>query len=231
MAQLRSYPVGLLGVDGKMSSTEAAYNNKAANPLPLKQEHEREYFSNFAKYRTPPLLHPVRKIVFTLRTRDQGTGGEAGTRGTYRAAWSWFEVGLEKFDSTQTCAYTPTHHPHGLDSNDISEIGDPNCVNDTPAGGSNAALPRLPVCALRPIQPNIVNVHDSTHPEEYEYEYPVQPDQGWSCNATKLLSDNTQHMKSLGPTQTTSSPTQRLVMSWRRRVEVGRRVTGSSCGA
>lgn len=44
------------------------------------------------------LEHPVRKLVFSIRSRDQGWGGEPGHRGTFHGSWTWFEAGLERID-------------------------------------------------------------------------------------------------------------------------------------
>ena len=37
-----------------------------------------------------------RKIVFTIRSHDQGWGGSAADKGTYRGSFTWFDVGLER---------------------------------------------------------------------------------------------------------------------------------------
>lgn len=56
-----------------------------------------EHFKSLLK--APPALeHPVRKIVFKIKARDQGWGGTNGDRNTYRGSWTWFEAGLERFD-------------------------------------------------------------------------------------------------------------------------------------
>ncbi|KAK2048784.1 hypothetical protein LZ31DRAFT_515589 [Colletotrichum somersetense] len=65
-------------------------------------EAPREYFVGSME-RPPMLTHPVRKIVFKIRSRDQGWGGGFADRGTYRGSWSWFEAGLEKFDKDRKC--------------------------------------------------------------------------------------------------------------------------------
>ncbi|RDL41635.1 uncharacterized protein BP5553_01614 [Venustampulla echinocandica] len=39
---------------------------------------------------------PCRKIVFTIRSRDQGWGGSSADRGSYRGSFTWFDVGLER---------------------------------------------------------------------------------------------------------------------------------------
>jgi hypothetical protein len=37
-----------------------------------------------------------RKIVFTIRSHDQGWGGSAADKGTYRGSFTWFDVGKER---------------------------------------------------------------------------------------------------------------------------------------
>ncbi|GKT42540.1 uncharacterized protein ColSpa_02721 [Colletotrichum spaethianum] len=65
-------------------------------------EAPREYFAG-SMNQPPTLTHPVRKIVFKIRSKDQGWGGGVGDRGSYRGSWSWFEAGLEKFDKDRKC--------------------------------------------------------------------------------------------------------------------------------
>lgn len=40
--------------------------------------------------------YPCRKIVFTLKSHDQGWGGQREQRGTYKGSYTWFEVGQER---------------------------------------------------------------------------------------------------------------------------------------
>ena len=45
----------------------------------------------------PTLKHPARKIVFTIRSHDQGWSGEPrDTRGTYRNSYTWFDAQIDK---------------------------------------------------------------------------------------------------------------------------------------
>lgn len=99
--------MGLTGIDGQDSlSEELAYDTRSAKPLPRKTDCDASYFSKLAKYPTPRLLNPVRKIVFRIKSRDQGWGGEVDKKGTYKGSWTWFEAGLERFDSEATCRST-----------------------------------------------------------------------------------------------------------------------------
>jgi hypothetical protein len=101
---LRSYPVGLTGLQGRQALAEIlAYDMTEAKPQKLEKEHEKPYFVGLANYPTPKLQYPVRKVVFTIRSHDQGWCSEPENRKTYNGSWTWFEAGLEKFDAEQTC--------------------------------------------------------------------------------------------------------------------------------
>jgi hypothetical protein len=105
--------VGLTGIEGKKALAEVlAYDLNEAKPQPLEKEHDASYFVNLADYPTPKLIRPVRKVVFTIRSKDQGWGGDPGSRHTYDGAWSWFEAGLERFDAEQICKLL-TNNPPG----------------------------------------------------------------------------------------------------------------------
>lgn len=100
--------MGLTSLKEKDNLTETlAYDMNEAKPLPYREEndHDPKLFKKLAQYPTPKLVHPVRKIVFTIKSKDQGwVGGQAiKHKGTYKASWSWFEAGLERFDSKQEC--------------------------------------------------------------------------------------------------------------------------------
>ncbi|EFQ32762.1 uncharacterized protein GLRG_07906 [Colletotrichum graminicola M1.001] len=73
-----------------------------SSPTEMTSEAPREYFTGSME-RPPMLTNPVRKIVFKIRSRDQGWGGAVADKGTYRGSWSWFEAGLEKFDKDRKC--------------------------------------------------------------------------------------------------------------------------------
>ena len=45
----------------------------------------------------PRLLRPARKVVFTIRSHDQGWSGEPReTRGTYKSSYTWFDAQIDK---------------------------------------------------------------------------------------------------------------------------------------
>ncbi len=62
------------------------------------------------------LEHPCRKIVFTITSHDQGWGGDnPEDRRTYNNSWTWFEVGLERFDA-QHCKPLHSELNKGIES-------------------------------------------------------------------------------------------------------------------
>jgi hypothetical protein len=96
--------VGLTGLEGRQALAEIlAYDMTEAKPQKLEKEHEKSYFVGLANYPTPKLQYPVRKIVFSIRSKDQGWSSEPQNRRTFNGSWTWFEAGLEKFDAEQTC--------------------------------------------------------------------------------------------------------------------------------
>lgn len=42
--------------------------------------------------------HPCRKVVFTIKSHDQGWGGDRSHKGTYRGSFTWFQAGVERLE-------------------------------------------------------------------------------------------------------------------------------------
>ncbi|KAJ4263461.1 hypothetical protein NW762_006280 [Fusarium torreyae] len=161
---LRSFPVGLTGIQGKKALAEVlAYDLNEAKPRPLNKEHDPSYFAKLPDYPTPKLLHPVRKVVFSIRSKDQGWGGEPGNRHTYNGAWTWFEAGLEKFDADQEC--------------------DPACTYDVRFKSASSKASPLPVCGLRPLYPSVIPRGRSS--EKFEYSHPLSHQEKWTIVRNK----------------------------------------------
>ncbi|KOS16955.1 hypothetical protein ESCO_004925 [Escovopsis weberi] len=96
---LRSYPVGLVNLGGDEDAVpikEVSYISSRVTLRPLGRRHEAATFARLAKYPTPRLMSPVRKVVFSVRSKDQGWGGVDST------SWTWFDAGLEMFDADHT---------------------------------------------------------------------------------------------------------------------------------
>lgn len=98
-SQIRCRPLGFLEND--FPSPESA---GGADPItsPLRKAFDPDVFQDYIakRWNFPAVLaNPCRRIVFTIVSHDQGWGGDPYSRGTYRASWTWFEVGLERFDA------------------------------------------------------------------------------------------------------------------------------------
>jgi hypothetical protein len=77
------------------------------DPAPLTTERFIEHFKSQLKdCQGPRLVNPVRKIVFTIRSRDQGwTSRQDSHENTFEGSWTWFEAGLEKFEEEKQCKW------------------------------------------------------------------------------------------------------------------------------
>lgn len=96
--------MGLTHLDDRKDLAEVlAYDLNRLQPLPLEREHDAKFFKGLVSYPTPRLVHPVRKVVFTIKSHDQGWANRNVQRGSYKASWTWFEAGLERFDADATC--------------------------------------------------------------------------------------------------------------------------------
>ena len=60
--------------DEKDVAEEMAWHMNEAKPQPLGREHDAQFFEKLPHYPTPKLVSPVRKIVFSIRSADQGWG-------------------------------------------------------------------------------------------------------------------------------------------------------------
>lgn len=125
-----------------------------AKPLPYNEEndHDPNLFKRLAENPSPKLVHPVRKIVFTIKSKDQGwVGGQSiQHKTTYKSSWTWFEAGLERFDSKQHCECIA---PRTSSFARLMTAGDKNCVSDLRYNSSTAPAPDLPLCSLRSVIP------------------------------------------------------------------------------
>ncbi|KEY72872.1 hypothetical protein S7711_04448 [Stachybotrys chartarum IBT 7711] len=155
---IRSFPIGLVGIDDQNDLAEQlAYDTNEAKPLALSQEREPNFFAKLVDYPTPLLKQPVRKVVFTIKSKDQGWGGQREHRGTYDGSWTWFEAGLERFDAAQTC--------------------DKQCTYDVRYKSAHSEPPKLPVCSLRPLKPAIESdslARRYVHPLDGEQDVVIQ---------------------------------------------------------
>jgi len=107
----------------------------------------------------PRSQHPCRKIVFTIKSRDQGWGGDKNDHGTYRGSFTWFDVGLERLEAIDTSQHTPP--PHFSRQIDLGAQDD-----ETRAGA-------LVSCDIRTVFPQVAPVPGNE--SKYRIEHPFLP--------------------------------------------------------
>ncbi|CAI4211400.1 unnamed protein product [Parascedosporium putredinis] len=89
---LRTPPIGF-----RNPLTDRYSTDEKIPPGEIRNECELKHFEKYLGEAMPPLKNPVRKVVFTLKSRDQGWGG-GPSHGMYEGSYTWFEAGVEKFD-------------------------------------------------------------------------------------------------------------------------------------
>jgi len=70
-----------------------------------------DVLNGWKKASKPRSQRPVRKIIFTIRSHDQGWGGNNGDKGTFAGSCTWFEVGLERLAATRHGRYYLSRSP------------------------------------------------------------------------------------------------------------------------
>lgn len=66
-------------------------------PKPLFEEYSPDEIKDLIASPISMLAQPCRRIVFTIRSHDQGWGGTPADHATYNGSWTWFEAGLERW--------------------------------------------------------------------------------------------------------------------------------------
>lgn len=162
-AQLRTKPLGFI----KQTHNDMHhYTHTASDPLPLTEnaEYPLEQFQKWIGGPTGIVQRPCRKIVFTIKSHDQGWSNNARLdRGTYRGSYTWFEAGLERFDKTAT----PPKENNRKEAAGSSEPKLPN--------------PYLPVSSLRSIYPT---VNAERNPPEFHHDLLASPEHTIQHNKT-----------------------------------------------
>ncbi|KAK8008765.1 ankyrin repeat protein [Apiospora marii] len=136
---LRTEPMGL---SSWTPPNHDSWRSTQALPHKLGRELDSDCFREFVEEPPPVSNHPVRKLVFNIRSCDQGWGGNPGDQGTYRHSWTWFDAGLERFDAEAQC--------------------DENCPSYSTDGEAKEAKEgkgkgtRICSCAVRPVWPVVV---------------------------------------------------------------------------
>ncbi|KAH8201167.1 hypothetical protein TruAng_004635 [Truncatella angustata] len=124
---VRSEP---LGMTSWAPDQQEAWRLQAI-PQPLQHELPREILEQYVDKRLDAVLgSPCRKIVFKIQSTDQGWGGNHEDRGTYRGSWTWFDAGLERFEST-TESTSDSKHSLSIPVNALRPIW-PTITEDSP---------------------------------------------------------------------------------------------------
>ncbi|TLS21685.1 uncharacterized protein PpBr36_09627 [Pyricularia pennisetigena] len=161
---LRTPPVGFVRVP---HPDPERYTKEPVKVLRLSDEHPVEQFQKWIGSPVPPVQHPCRKVVFTIKSRDQGWGGDSRDHGTYHGSWTWFEAGLERIDASGDCG---DHCPDTTDQP----------AQDQQSGSSSSSRPEISICALRSIKPQVNSDGERTH-----FDFPLMPaDDKVQCNKT-----------------------------------------------
>ncbi|KAF7865286.1 hypothetical protein EAF04_006263 [Stromatinia cepivora] len=122
---LRSLPIGYLPSQRnkhdlpfqKRLKDETKFTKVEPKPWPTDREIPQDATEEVIKQWTEVSLRrgqfPCRKIVFRIRSRDQGWGGTHADKGTYRGSYTWFDVGLERTYATKEehCLQDPHFRP------------------------------------------------------------------------------------------------------------------------
>lgn len=112
----------------------------------------------------PRFENPCRKIVFTIKSRDQGWGSERRPHhGIYEHSWSWFDVGLERFEAVDIDKCT-LEKPvlEGFIEQFRLESGD-----------GRVKIPTSIACDFIPTHPAVIK--DPNSSSNYKYDHPSQP--------------------------------------------------------
>lgn len=79
------------------------YQTEGIAARPVEEEYDRKFFQQLIR-NTSIHSNPVRKIVFRIRSHDQGWTTDERT-GPFIDAKTWFEAGLERFDASHECKF------------------------------------------------------------------------------------------------------------------------------
>lgn len=114
-SQLRSYPLGLVDAGVRQNANDQPYTTTLPTPRPLGKALDASFFAKSAKYPVPRLAHPARKVVFRIRSQDQGyVSNPEDAKEPYSKSWTWFDVGLERFDADGASEHFPQPPPSGV---------------------------------------------------------------------------------------------------------------------
>ncbi|CCU82869.1 unnamed protein product [Blumeria hordei] len=188
---LRSYPLGYIpkvNEPSNVSFESKEYPNISPRPgvtpdkTPSTLELTRKTISQWTDESQTRGEFPCRRIVFTIKSHDQGWGGSFGHRGTYQGSFTWFEVGKEKMICVKDKILKGNVIDIGgdlINLQDLPQILLPDSVLEVP----ERLEPVRPVCTTQTLSPaiNSLTVESSHLGEaprtEQRFFHPLLPDQ------------------------------------------------------
>ncbi|KAG8167499.1 hypothetical protein KVR01_003188 [Diaporthe batatas] len=155
---LRSRPLGLIR---RTHYDERYYSFTTAQAKPLSEggDYSLAQLQKWIGGPTDTLEHPCRKIVFTLRSRDQGWGGRPQDKGSYQGSWTWFEAGKERFDKNALPPKDTAEKKAPLDGTVDGEVVPTSSLDRD----GEIPTPYFPVYAARSIQPELEPGQEAFH--------------------------------------------------------------------
>ncbi|KAK3372324.1 hypothetical protein B0H63DRAFT_484365 [Podospora didyma] len=91
-------------------------------PRPVETQFSLNYYQRLIGSPEPMLAHPCRKIVFTIRSKDQGwVNHHTPEEGPYSGSWTWFEAGLEQWSKEEDTTHDEDSDNTDTDTEKISD--------------------------------------------------------------------------------------------------------------
>jgi len=174
---LRSYPLGYFPTKGNPTTLPMTIvdeypsipSEPCAEPGDFPNNVTQEVINYWTKDAIPRGEFPCRKIVFTIKSHDQGWGGPPGCRGTYRGSSTWFDVGLETLSTVRNGEF------------DIANKENPRPYFYVPDPQSTNGDAESIVCTTRTITPPTETRIAATEPPETRASFRHGQDPGMDC--------------------------------------------------
>lgn len=203
--QLRSYPLGYIPTkDNPTKLPMTAANDYPSIPSePLVEPEDfpnnvtQEVIDYWTRDASPRGEFPCRKIVFRIKSHDQGWGGPPGCRGTYKGSSTWFDVGLETLSAVRDGQLPPFRMPESnffggrISSQSAAEesIGEIHAASrdkllpyfSIPDPQSERENPESVMCTTRTINPPTKTRTTAHEPPQTKADFRFNQDPGLDC--------------------------------------------------
>lgn len=124
--------------------------------------------------------HPCRKVVFTLRSHDQGWGGTRDQKNTYKGSWTWFEAGKERLTAFKDPAPPDENLKPQETGEDATTQGDIHQLPTFPYTSKSENKPtnaQDTVCTVHTVVPRVESrktAHDPPQTDSW-FSHPLMP--------------------------------------------------------